>query len=413
MKERSVSILGIVAAFILAAAAAGTGGKAAAGKKAGKAEATAAVAASNNDFAFDLYGRLAKEKGNLFFSPASLSTALAMTYAGAGGATAGEMKKTLRFTLEGKGLHAGFGMLVKALVTKKKGCSLFVANALWGQKGYKFLSGFLKLVKKSYGAGLQAVDFKGATEEARKTINDWTEKNTNQKIKDLLKPGVLTGETRLVLTNAIYFKGMWKAPFDKANTVSENFRTLEGETIAADMMHMRGKKFNYMKGEGFSVLEMPYAAGDVSMVIFLPDKVDGLAEYEKMADRKNMKELIAGMEKTEMEDVAIPRFTVTREFSLASVLGAMGMPTAFTQAADFSGIDGTKDLYISAVIHKAFVEVNEEGTQAAAATAVVVGLKGMSMNPSFRADHPFMFVILHRKTGALLFIGRVADPTAA
>ncbi len=381
-------------------------------------EKVASVAESNNGFAFDMYARLAAEvaqkDGNLFFSPSSIVTALAMTYGGARGETAAEMKKVLHFQLDDKELHPAMGKLAKALTYKEKGLKLSIANALWGQEDYKFLDSFLDLNKKSYEAGLKNVDFKKATEETRKLINKWVEQKTNDKIKDLIKPGVLDAATKLVLTNAIHFKGTWKVKFDKKDTKKEKFHVTDEKSVQIDTMKMKKPNLKYLRGDGFKALELPYEGGKMSMVLFLPDKVDGLAQFEKSFTLENVKKWLPRMWEQKIQEVAIPKFTMTREFSLNKVLAEMGMPTAFVYPkADFSGMDGSRELYISGVIHKAFVDVYEEGTEAAAATAVVMRA-GSARPPEpkiFKADHPFAFVIRDVKTGTILFMGRVTDPT--
>lgn len=371
------------------------------------------VAQSNNSFAIDLYEKLKENEGNLFFSPSSISTALAMTCAGARGKTADEMKTTLRFTLDDKTLHPAMGNLAKFLTLKQKGCTLSIANALWGQKGYNFLQEFLDLVKKSSGAGLNEVDFAGATEQARKIINAWIEEKTNNKIKELIKPGVLKPLTRLVLTNAIHFKGTWKKQFKKNETLKAKFHLTRQKSVQAKMMHMRKEKFKYLKGDDFQALELPYTGDNLSMLIFLPDKVDGLAKFEKKLTGENLKNWTSRIRSKKIDLLAIPRFKMTCEFSLANTLKELGMVSAFSMDADFSGMNGRKDLFISAVIHKAFVDVNEEGTEAAAATGVVIKLKSVAPRRTiFRVDHPFLFVIRDNRTGAILFMGRVTNPAS-
>jgi serpin B len=364
----------------------------------------------NNTFALDLYAMLREREGNLFFSPASISTALAMTYAGARGQTADEMAKTLHFTLGQDRLHPALGALLRDLggADKKRGYQLSIANALWAQKGHPFLTSFLKLNKDNYGAGVREVDFKRATEVARQAINRWVEKQTQDKIKELLKKGVLDSDTRLVLTNAIYFKGDWASQFKKDRTRQAPFQVTASKKVDAPLMSQSGK-FNYLEGEGFQALEMLYAGKDLSMVILLPKKVDGLADLEK----KLTAERLAGwLKKLRREEVTVtlPRFKVTSEFSLKHTLSSMGMPTAFTGRADFSGMDGERDLFLSAVVHKAFVDVNEQGTEAAAATGVVVTTLSARIHPDFRADHPFVFLIRDRRSDTILFLGRLANP---
>lgn len=379
-----------------------------------------AVAKGSNEFALDLYARLRaeaeKEDGNLFFSPASISTALSMAYAGARGQTADEMKQVLHFTLEDNKLHPAMGALAKRLTSSKQGLELSIANALWGQKGYEFLPGFLAVNRNCYEAGLKEVDYRTATEEARQTINKWVEDKTKDRIKDLIQRGLLTPDTRLVLTNAIYFKGTWKIKFEKKNTKKEKFHVSKEKSIDADMMKMKKPQLKYMKSDGLAALELPYQGEEFSMVILLPDKKDGLADLEKSLTAKKLDDWLSRMLKQKVDEVAIPRFKMTKDFELRETLKEMGMPTAFTfPGADFSGMNGKRDLFIGDVIHKAFVEVNEEGTEAAAATAVIMR-SGSAMRPQrklFIADHPFAFIIRDTKNGAILFAGRVVTPDGA
>ncbi len=368
------------------------------------------AATSGNRFAFDLYEKLGEKDGNLFFSPASISTALAMTYAGARGNTAKEMKDALHFTLDGDKLHAAFGNLQKTLVGRKKGIELSVANALWGQKGYSFRREFLNLTNKHYDAPLTEVDFQNAVEQARETINEWTAEKTNQKIKDVLKPGILNELTRLVLTNTVYFQGTWKYQFDKKHTKTADFHLSSKISVKVDMMYMRNTEFNCIWGRDFRGLVLPYVDNNISMVIFLPHEANGLAEFEKSFTSTNLKKWLSEMHLSRFRRVGVPRFKITCFTDLDVVLTSMGMSTAFDSGkADFSGITGKKNLFISPAVHKAFIEVNEKGTEAAAVAHIGSTLNGP---PVFIADHPFLFIIREKKTGAILFIGRVADPTS-
>jgi serpin B len=403
------------------------------------------AAACINDFAISLYAKLAaEEKGNLFFSPFSLETALAMTSAGARGQTFNQMEEVLHLPAQEQRksdpwhtyVHQVFGAFLKDVNAEKgpdgkpRGYQLSAANALWGQKGEPFVPDFLAVLKNNYGAGLSDVDFVGDTEGARKAINAWVEKETRDKIKDLLKPGVLDTRTRLVLTNAIYFKGDWAAQFKKEDTKDAPFQVAakapggaSNAMFAPKVVPMmnRTDDFGYMEEEMFQGLKLPYVGDELSMVIFLPRRAtttfegkttDALADLEKEMTPAN---LAAWLKKFRTRKVAVsmPRFKTTGEFELSRTLAAMGMKDAFTGDADFSGMTGKKDLFISAVVHKAFVDVNEEGTEAAAATAVVMARGGLSVlsPPVFKADHPFLFLIRHEKTGAILFMGRLADPT--
>ncbi len=366
----------------------------------------------NNAFALNLYGKLKDQEGNLFFSPFSISTALAMTYAGARGETEAQMRKALHFYMGQRGLHPACKSLIEDLNARQKagGYELSVANALWGQKGYGFLKEFLDLTRENYGAGLNEVDFAGATEAARQGINKWAEDETRGKIKDLIPPGVLNALTRLVLTNAIYFKGNWASQFKKGDTQNAPFTLLDGKKVNVPMMQQT-RKYPYLKTDTFQALELPYVGEELSMVVLLPRKVDGLADFEKSLTHKGLTEWVEALRKEEVA-VYLPKFKMTSSFSLSEVLQSLGMPDAFSLGlADFSGMTGNKDLFISAVIHKAFVDVNEEGTEAAAATAGVMALERVPAPPPvFRADHPFLFLIRDRRTGSILFMGRVVNP---
>ena len=385
------------------------------------------VVEGNNRFALKLYSELRTNEGNLFFSPYSISTALAMTYAGARGQTAAQMAEALDFptvprgenkradTVLGRGrFHSAFGEIIKDLNTRgeKGGYELTVANALWGQKGYGFLQEFLELIKSNYDGGLSEVDFIRATEAARQTINAWVEKETKDKIKDLIKKGVLDSMTRLVLTNAIYFKGNWARQFKKEKTKEASFTLSSGEKVDVDMMNETAQ-FNYMETDSFQGLELPYVDDELSMIILLPKEIDGLGSFEETFTGKNLSEWLRKFRKQKVI-ISVPRFKMTSQFGLAEVLKSIGMAKAFSRDADFSGMNGKRDLFISAVIHKAFIDVNEEGTEAAAATAVVMRLTSVRPDriPVFRADHPFLFLIRDNHSGSILFVGRMMTPSA-
>jgi len=372
------------------------------------------VVEGNTEFMLDLYGRLRQEnKGkNLFFSPYSISTALALTYSGARGQTEEQMAEVLHFLLEQEDLHKAFSQLQKKLNEggRNGDYKLHVANALWGQEGYDFLEKFLDVTKKYYGSELQQVDFIRAREEARRIINTWVEGKTNNKIKDLIKPGVLTELTRLVLTNAIYFKGDWDLQFEEKYTKKLPFYVTGDKQVKAPLMY-QDSEFQYAEVPGMQILELPYKGKQLSMVVFLPREVNGLGKLENELTTKKLKEYIETLQTWEVR-VYLPKFKMTSQFSLKQVLQALGMKDAFSAKADFSGMNGRMDLFISAVVHKAFIEVNEEGTEAAAATAVVMeaGAAPASPPPVFRADHPFLFLIRDNETGSILFLGRLLNP---
>jgi serpin B len=373
------------------------------------------LAQSNNRFATDLYGRLsAKESGNLFFSPYSISTALAMTSVGAEGQTKTQMAETLRFSIPEPRLHTAFASLRQTSQPRDStaGYQLRIANRLWGQQGYHFIPAFQQTVRTNYGADLAPVDFARQTEAARRTINAWVEKETEQKIQDLIAPGVLDPMTRLVLTNAIYFKGAWTDEFKKAATQDAPFKSA-GQQVMVPMMHQTDG-FKYAAVDDLQILELPYGKDrQVSMVVLLPKMVDGLAQIEKKLTSENLQTWLAGLRKQEVR-VFLPRFKMTSQFQLKSVLQSMGMTLAFTPGeADFSGISTEEELFISAVIHKAFVDVNEEGTEAAAATGVLIAPTSAPSRQEpvvFRADHPFVFLIRDNRSGSVLFLGRLMNP---
>jgi serpin B len=372
-----------------------------------------ALTQGNTEFAFDLYAEIRAQEGNLFLSPYSISSALAMTYAGARGNTASQMEEALHFGLGGESLHATFAAFTDSLNAegKRGDFDLSVANALWGQEGFEFLEDFLALNVKYYGAGLNLVDFAGDAEGARKAINSWVEKETRDKIKELIKPGLLNRLTRLVLTNAIYFKGKWASQFDADKTRDEDFWPVPKRSVKVPMMHQTAE-FGYMETDDLQVLELPYEGAALSMVVLLP-KAAGLDTLEQALNADTLAAWLDGIREQKVI-VSLPRFKVTAGLDLTGVLAGMGMADAFSSmAADFSGMTGGRDLYISAVVHKAFVDVNEEGTEAAAATGVVMTLTSAGpAHPIFRADHPFIFLIMDRESDSILFMGRLVDPEA-
>ena len=374
-----------------------------------------AVVEGNNRFALDLYAQLrADQPGNLFFSPGSLSTALGMTYAGARGDTEPQMAKVLHFTLPQEKLHPAFASLNPTWNPdgKRRGYRLSVANRLWGQEGFRFLPEFLAITREDYGAELAQVDFGSQTEQARQRINAWVEEQTQGKIRDLIPSGALNSLSRLVLTNAIYFKGDWTKPFDKGDTKDAPFHVTTRQTFDVPMMYQESR-FPFWAGEFLKILELPYGTGDLSIMVLLPDEIEGLAKLEARLTDDNLTRWLSGLRREKVR-VYLPRFKLTSQFQLASTLKNLGMTLAFlSDEADFSGMDGKQDLFISAVLHKAFVDVNEEGTEAAAATGIVVGATAVLIPkepPVFRADHPFVFLIRDNRTESILFLGRLVNP---
>jgi len=367
------------------------------------------IVGGNTAFAFDLYGKLREDEGNLFFSPHSISTALAMTYAGARRNTESQMAQTLHFSLDQKELHPTFASLDRRLETvlEQGQIQLAVANSLWPQIDYAFLEGFMSLVKENYGVLISPVNY-AQTEAARKVINTWVEQKTEDKIKDLIPPGLIDELTTLVLVNAIYFKGNWARQFDPSLTKGATFWMTPAEGIEVPMMTQQ-QDFRYAESESVQVLELPYVGGDLSLVVLLPRKADGLEELENALTAENLEKWTSDLWEREVF-VALPVFKMSGKFMLGGTLASMGMTDAFGSNADFSGMDGSKSLFISEVIHQAFIEMNEEGTEAAAATAVVMARSIPPPTPTFRADHPFVFLIRDNHSGSILFLGRVVNP---
>ena len=376
------------------------------------------IIAGNNEFAFNMYSQvknlpeIKQAEGNLFFSPYSISTALAMTYTGARGNTAKEMSDVLKLpSLKLEQIASAFGELQNGLQADKElsGYQLNVANSLWGQKGYGFLPGFLDINKKYFGSGLTEVDFE-QHEQARQIINTWVEKQTQEKIKELLPPGIFDDDmTRLVLTNAIYFKGFWEIQFKTENTKPAKFNVTTDKTVDVQMMYQKGL-FSYGEDDEMQLLSLPYKGRELSMFIILPKKIESFDSVEQKVIKNNLP--IAAVRSQEVE-VFLPKFKITcGTIKLKDILKVMGMKDAFSRSSDFSGMNGKRDLYISQVFHKAFVEINEEGTEAAASTAVVMKLRSVSLpGPVFRADRPFIFMIRDNASQSILFIGRVVNPT--
>ncbi|MBU0469029.1 MAG: serpin family protein [Candidatus Omnitrophica bacterium] len=365
----------------------------------------------NNGFAIDLYKELKDEDGNLFFSPYSISTALAMTYAGARGNTEVEIAEVLHFDLGQDSLHKAFGELEGKInaVEEMGDVQLNIANALWLEKEYIFLDEYLSLVGSNYSAAFKTVDFSNSYEDARLEINGWVKDKTNNKIMDLLAPGAVDSLTRLVLTNAIYFKGDWLEGFKEIDTKDKEFWLTEADSVIASLMYQE-EEFKYMENDSLMVLELPYKGEEVSMVVLLPKEKEGLSTIEEVLSIENLNMWISDLGEQEIK-VFLPKFKLESKFELKDNLSSMGMPDAFSSNSDFSGIDGTDLLYISKIIHKAFVDVDEKGTEAAAATAVVMTLRSMAAaTPIFLADHPFMFLIKESKTGSILFLGRLVNP---
>ena len=375
------------------------------------------LSSGNTDFAFRLYQELREEEGNFFFSPYSISSALAMTYAGARGATEREMAKTLSFTLPQERLHLAFNALdlklaertkpVDIVGTEVEGAQLNVANSLWGQAGYSFRPEYLDLLALNYGAEMHLMDFVSRADAARRTINKWVEDATEGNIKDIVPDGTLNAQTRLVLVNAIYFNAKWEDPFSKSDTKRESFYLLDGDTVQVPMMSQY-EVYRYWKGTGFQVFEMPYVGRELAMGILVPD-AGKFRDVERSLDARQVNRIVGNLE-SQYLDLTMPKFDFESEFALREILSKMGMRKAF-ENADFSGMDGSRDLQLSEALHKAFVAVDERGTEAAAATSVFADVISNPMYPlELTVDRPFIFWIRDIPTGTLLFLGRVLNP---
>ncbi len=372
----------------------------------------------NSTFAFDLYQALRDGDGNLFFSPYSISAALAMTYAGARGETEQEMADALSFLLPQEKLHPAFSALDLSLAqqeepVEEEGGEVFqlsIANAVWGEKEHDFLAPFLDTLAEHYGAGLRLVDFINDSEQARETINAWVSDETEGRIPDLIPEGAIGDLTRLVLTNAIYFNASWLHPFWERSTQDGTFYLLDGTEVQVPMMKL-DETLRYGDVDGVQAVRLPYVGGAFSAYVLVPPEGE-FESFEANLDAAALDATIAGLNDTPVA-LTMPKFEFESSFSLNHTLTGLGMPSAFTGEADFSGMDGQRDLFISDVIHKAFVSVDEAGTEAAAATAVVMG--GTGVGPErveLAVDRPFLFLIRHDPTGTILFAGRVLDPTA-
>ena len=372
-----------------------------------------ALSAANTAFALLLYQQLREqEAGNLFYSPYSISLALAMTYAGARGETERQMAETLHFDLEQEKLHRAFNALDQILrpenINEDSSFRLNIANSLWGQQGYPFLEEFLLTLARNYGAGMNLVDFKDA-EKVREIINAWVEEETEEKIQDLIPEGALDVLTRLVLVNAIYFNANWAFPFDASATQLDSFTLLDGSTVEVQMMNQRAN-LNYMRAEGYQAVELPYMDSSMAMYVLLPD-AGNFEAFEQALDGNLLQDVREGLQWTSVE-LSLPKFNIESAFGLNETLQAMGMVDAFDpDLADFTGMTPERELYITDVIHKAYVNVDEKGTEAAAATGVVVGIVSMPADEVvMKVDRPFVFVILDRVTGTLMFVGSVVNP---
>jgi serpin B len=371
----------------------------------------------NAEFAFDLYQVLRDNKGNLFYSPYSISLALAMTYAGARGNTDEEMADALNFLLPQNQLHPAFNALDQELASRGEGAEgkddegfrLHIVNAIWGQKGYDFLQEYLDLLAENYGSGLRILDFMKAPEQSRLNINDWVSEQTEERIGDLIPQGAMNQLTRFVLTNAIYFNAAWQYPFDEEVTFEGDFFLLNGDRITVPMMRQT-ESFGYMEGEGYQAVELPYDGQELSMVILVPEQ-GKFTSFEQSLNQQVLGNIVQHIGFRRV-DLSMPKFEYESSFGLKQALTTLGMKDAFIpEAADFSDMDGRRDLFMQDVLHKAFVAVDEAGTEAAAATAVIVGTTSVPPEPTeVKIDRPFIYLIRDIETGTILFVGRTLNP---
>lgn len=378
------------------------------------------LTAGNTAFAFDLYHSVSSSDGNVVYSPYSISLALAMTYGGARGETASQMADVLNYALPVDQFHPAFNALDLDLarrpdqaadVNEKERFQLNIANSLWGQNGWPFLQEYLDMLAMNYGAGMRLVDFENAPESARRQINDWVSDQTRKRIKDIIPPGMIDPTTRLVLANAIYFKATWEHEFDPNETSDQPFTLLDGETVNVPMMGMEtGKEFNYAAGNGWQAVALSYKGGLTEMVVIVPD-AGNFESFDSTLTAERYNEILAALEPQQVI-LSMPKFSYEASYGLKDTLIQMGMEDAFDPTlADFSGMDGQRILFIGDAIHKAYIAVDEKGTEAAAATIVLM-MAGAMMPQGvvLTIDRPFFYVIRDIPTGTVLFMGRVVDP---
>jgi serpin B len=379
-----------------------------------------ALVAGNSAFAFDMYGELRDKEGNLFYSPYSISLALAMAYAGARTSSEQQMAAAMHYTLSQDSLHPAFNVLDLELASRGEGAQgqdgqpfrLRIANAAWGQKDYSFQQSYLDVLGRNYGSGMVLLDFVADPEACRLTINGWVSDSTEGRIKDLIPQGAIDALTRLVLTNAVYFNAAWESQFEESVTVDGPFVRLDGSTVSAPFMN-QAEYFGYVDGDGYQAVELLYDGRELSMVVIVPDS-GAFTAFEGSLSHTAVASVTQGLQQQRVA-LAMPKFSFSSgSISLKPILTSLGMPVVFEPVqADFSGIDGSRDLHVSDVLHKAFVAVDERGTEAAAATAVIIGATSMPPPPiPVNVDRPFVFLIRDIQTGAVLFVGRVLDPTA-
>ncbi len=373
------------------------------------------VIEGNNKFAIGIMQNLKFAEENSIISPYSISTALAMTYGGARGKTMNEMSSVMKYSLEQNSFHPTFSAFmsdITSISSEKAGFES--ANAIYAQKDYDFLSEFFELINKNYGSALKFVDFhKGNREDIRQEINKWVELKTKSKITELIAPNILSEDTRMVLVNAIYFLAEWEKEFNKELTYSDSFYPNNGDPQKVNYMKTTDN-FMYIQSKGYEAIELPYSGNKFSMMMVLPESKTDFSSFIKSFSYDDFNTITSNFAKKQVE-VNIPKYKIETATELQKVLIQMGMPLAFSNKADFSGMTGKQDLKIDKVIHKAFVEVDEKGTEAAAATAVVMirktaAVEDMSQKIIFKADRPFLFFIKENNNNTIIFMGSVINP---
>ncbi len=377
------------------------------------------LADDNTAFALSFYNHVRQNEGNIIFSPISLSLALAMTMAGAETTTEEAMLEALQLTLPEEDIYPAFNALLLAIEQSEQKSlenaeeskfQLNIANSIWAQSGYNYKQNFLDLLAKNFGAGVYNVNYKQDPEAARKAINNWVVEETQEKIKELIPAGAISDLTRLVLANAIYFKGAWRYQFDARATYEAPFYLLDGSEINVDMMKLDSERLYYHQGQNFEAVSLPYMSPDFAMTIVMPELAT-FSNFESSLTPEVMSSLLESMSSEQVE-LQMPKFDFETTINAKEALKNLGMEEAFiAELADFSGITEEEALLITDVLHKATITVDEEGTEAAAATAVIVGLESMPPEPiSLKIDRPFLFFIQHQPTGSILFMGRVTQP---
>lgn len=368
------------------------------------------IAKANNQFTFDMLKQLHENNTDLFFSPFSISTALSMTYAGAKNKTENEMQNVLHFEKNSDDFHNAYSKYINQ-IKNNKNINLNIANALWAQKGFYFEKKYINLLKNAYNTKIQTVDFKNNASKQVKKINKWVYKQTNKKIKDLLNPSSINALTRLVLVNAVYFQANWKTKFKPKKSYNDNFYLSNGKIKKCKFMTNKLYLYVY-EASNYTAVNIPYKKNEASFVVILPQKRININQFVKDFSFSDYETFLNSMRKRDVE-LHLPKFKLTTQFNLSESLKNIGMPEAFSDNADFSGMTGKRDLKIDKVIHKAFVEVSESGTEAAAATGVVLMEKTAHKKKDivlFKANHPFIFLIIDNSTNAILFSGVLENP---